>query len=280
MALKLMYITNKPEVALIAEAAGVDWIFIDLETIGKSLRQGHLDTVQSNHNINDIRKIRKILTHAKLLVRINPIHKESKVEIEQVIQAGADIVMLPYFKTVEEVEHFTSLIKRQVKSCILCETPEAVENIDSILEVPGIDYVHIGLNDLHLGYGMTFMFELLANGTVEYLANKIRRKNIPFGFGGIARLGQGTLPAEKVIAEHYRLGSEMAILSRSFCNYEVIEDLREVKNIFQTGINEIRKYEQFLEEQQCDWFFENQHQVKKLIDKITTTKTSPTLHFK
>ena len=280
MALKLMYITNKPEVALIAEAAGVDWIFIDLETIGKSLRQGHLDTVQSNHNINDIRKIRKILTHAKLLVRINPIHKESKVEIEQVIQAGADIVMLPYFKTVEEVEHFTSLIKRQVKSCILCETPEAVENIDSILEVPGIDYVHIGLNDLHLGYGMTFMFELLANGTVEYLANKIRRKNIPFGFGGIARLGQGTLPAEKVIAEHYRLGSEMAILSRSFCHYEVIEDLREVKNIFQTGINEIRKYEQFLEEQQCDWFFENQHQVKKLIDKITTTKTSPTLHFK
>ncbi|HZH72223.1 MAG TPA: aldolase/citrate lyase family protein [Mariniphaga sp.] len=280
MALKLMYITNKPEVALIAEAAGVDWIFIDLETIGKSLRQGHLDTVQSNHNINDIRKIRKILTHAKLLVRINPIHKESKVEIEQVIQAGADIVMLPYFKTVEEVEHFTSLIKRQVKSCILCETPEAVENIDSILEVPGIDYVHIGLNDLHLGYGMTFMFELLANGTVEYLANKIRRKNIPFGFGGIARLGQGTLPAEKVIAEHYRLGSEMAILSRSFCNYEVIEDLREVKNIFQTGINEIRKYEQFLEEQQCDWFFENQHQVKKLIDKITTTKTSSTLHFK
>jgi len=280
MALKLMYITNKPEVALIAEAAGVDWIFIDLETIGKSLRQGHLDTVQSNHNINDIRKIRKILTHAKLLVRINPIHKESKVEIEQVIQAGADIVMLPYFKTVEEVEHFTSLIKRQVKSCILCETPEAVENIDSILEVPGIDYVHIGLNDLHLGYGMTFMFELLANGTVEYLANKIRRKNIPFGFGGIARLGQGTLPAEKVIAEHYRLGSEMAILSRSFCHYEVIEDLREVKNIFQTGINEIRKYEQFLEEQQCDWFFENQHQVKKLIDKITTTKTSSTLHFK
>ena len=280
MALKLMYITNKPEVALIAEAAGVDWIFIDLETIGKSLRQGHLDTVQSNHNINDIRKIRKILTHAKLLVRINPIHKESKVEIEQVIQAGADNVMLPYFKTVEEVEHFTSLIKRQVKSCILCETPEAVENIDSILEVPGIDYVHIGLNDLHLGYGMTFMFELLANGTVEYLANKIRRKNIPFGFGGIARLGQGTLPAEKVIAEHYRLGSEMAILSRSFCHYEVIEDLREVKNIFQTGINEIRKYEQFLEEQQCDWFFENQHQVKKLIDKIITTITSPTLHFK
>ena len=29
--LKLMYITNRPEIALIAEEAGVDRIFIDLE---------------------------------------------------------------------------------------------------------------------------------------------------------------------------------------------------------------------------------------------------------
>ena len=36
------------------------------------------------------------------------------------------------------------------------------------------------------------------------------------GFGGIARLGFGMLPAEHVIAEHYRLGSTAVILSRSF----------------------------------------------------------------
>ena len=40
MPIKLMYITNREEIALIAENAGVDRIFIDLETIGKQERQG------------------------------------------------------------------------------------------------------------------------------------------------------------------------------------------------------------------------------------------------
>ena len=38
MALKLMYITNRPDVALIAEKYGVDRIWIDLETLGKEER--------------------------------------------------------------------------------------------------------------------------------------------------------------------------------------------------------------------------------------------------
>ena len=38
MALRLMYITNEPEIAQIAEAAGVERIFIDMEYIGKDLR--------------------------------------------------------------------------------------------------------------------------------------------------------------------------------------------------------------------------------------------------
>ena len=43
MALKLMYITNNPDVARIAEEAGVDRIFVDMEYIGKSDRQGGMD---------------------------------------------------------------------------------------------------------------------------------------------------------------------------------------------------------------------------------------------
>ena len=37
--LKFMYITNDPKIAALAESAGVDRIFIDLETVGKQLRQ-------------------------------------------------------------------------------------------------------------------------------------------------------------------------------------------------------------------------------------------------
>ena len=39
MPLKLMYITNRPDVALIAEKNGVDRIFVDMEYIGKKLHE-------------------------------------------------------------------------------------------------------------------------------------------------------------------------------------------------------------------------------------------------
>lgn len=38
-----MYITNRPEIAAIADSNGVDRIFLDLELIGKEERQGHLE---------------------------------------------------------------------------------------------------------------------------------------------------------------------------------------------------------------------------------------------
>ena len=77
MTLKLMYITNDPEVAKIAESAGVDRIFVDMEHIGKSDRQGGMDTVQSHHSVADVRAVRAAVKQAQVLVRINPIHEAS-----------------------------------------------------------------------------------------------------------------------------------------------------------------------------------------------------------
>lgn len=257
MALKLMYITNNPDIAKIAEKSGVDWIFVDLEIIGKEERQGHLDTVISRHSINDVKKVKQVLTSSELLVRINPIHDNSRKEIDKVIDGGADIIMLPFFKNKEEVETFVKYVDGRCKTCLLLETPEAVENIDFILKVKGIDYIHIGLNDLHLGYGMKFMFEPLANGTIDMICNKIKAKGIPYGFGGIARLGQGKLPAENIITEHYRLGSSMVILSRSFCNLAITKNLDDIKKTFLTGIREIRDFEDELVNKSEDYFLMN-----------------------
>lgn len=268
MALKLMYITNKQDVAQIAEKNGVDWIFIDLEVNGKEERQGHLDTVISRHSIEDVGKIRKVLTKAKLLVRVNPIYEGSKEEVNKVIDDGADIAMLPYFKSKDEVEKFVKYVDGRCKVCLLLETPEAAENIDSILSVNGIDYVHIGLNDLHLGYNMKFMFELLTNGTVEMLCNKIREKGITYGFGGIAQIGEGTLRAEKIITEHYRLSSSLVILSRSFCDVNKISDVKEVDKLFAKGIKDIRNFEDMLIDKSKDFYKANQQEVKQVVSKI------------
>ena len=88
-----------------------------------------------------------------------------------------------------------------------------------------------------------FMFELLANGTVEKLGDKIKAKGIPFGFGGIATLDGGALPGSMVLKEHVRLGSSMVIVSRSFCNTDIVTDLNEVKRVFNTGISGLRALE-------------------------------------
>jgi len=214
--MKLLYISNDISEIEKIDKILIDFIFIDLEINGKKERQGHLDTFISNHSIEDVKKVKNILKHSKLVVRVNPIGEESKEEIDKVIEYGADVVMLPMFKTKEEVEKFVSFVNKRAKVCLLLETSEAFFRIDEILSVKGIDYIHIGLNDLHLSLGLDFMFECIAGDFMEHLVNKIAKKGIEFGIGGIARIGEGELPAEVILKEHVRLGSKMAILSRAF----------------------------------------------------------------
>lgn len=269
-----MYITNKPWVAKIAEEAGVDWIFIDMEWIGKDCRQGGLDTVQNHHTFDDVRNIKNAVSKAKVLVRVNPIHEgvarypDSKEEIEQAIEAGADILMLPFFKTVKDVEQFIGYVSGKAKTCLLVETPEAAELLERIVEVPGIDMIHFGLNDMHLALGMKFMFQLLADGSVDKWSKIVNTKGIPFGFGGLASLNGGAIPGSMILKEHYRLSSSMVIVSRAFCNINLITDPDVVKRTFDEGIADIRELEVEASKASKEYFSENQEAVKKAVEKI------------
>jgi len=272
MPLKFLYITNQAEVARIAEACGVEYVVVDLEILGKEERQRNRSSVISRHTLEDAQRIRVALTRAKLLVRVNPIHDRSREEVDQVIAAGADIVMLPYFKTPGEVEAFLAYVGGRAATCLLWETVEAVEHMEAILALPGIDMIHIGLNDLHIGRGMKFMFELLSDGTVEMLCRRFRAAGIPYGFGGIARIGQGDLPAEHIIAEHVRLGSGMVILSRSFLTLRPGDAMEECMAQFREGVEAIRAYEKILETKEAAFFEKNrktvQGKVAAIADKI------------
>lgn len=268
MPLKLMYITNDLRVALIAEKYGVDRIWIDLETIGKEERQYGRDTVISHHTVEDISRIKPHLTTSELLVRVNHWHEGSRKEIDDVIDAGADIVMLPYWKTPDEVKKFLSAVDGRAKTMLLLETKEADACLDQVLRLPGIDEIHIGLNDLHLSYGLDFMFELLTNGTVERLCRRIAVKGIPYGFGGIARIGHGMIPAEKIILEHYRLGSTRAILSRSFCDTSKITDVDEINRIFFVHMKELRDYEKFAQRASVEFLLKNQSELSIGVESV------------
>lgn len=268
MALKLMYITNNPDVALIAEKHGVSRIWIDLEVLGKEKRQFGLDTVKSQHSPKDVKSISDVVTVSEVMVRVNPWNPNSKSEIDTVIANGADIVMLPMWKKVAEVDEFIKTVGGRAKTSLLLETNEAECCLDKVLELSGIDEIHIGLNDLHLSKGMKFMFQLLSDGTVENICNKIKKAGIPYGFGGIARIGEGMLPAEKIIAEHYRLKSTRAILSRSFCNCEQIQKLQEIDRIFSENMKKLHDYEESLKEKNQEFYMANRIEVEKIIKDI------------
>ncbi|MBQ9229370.1 MAG: aldolase [Eubacterium sp.] len=257
--LKLFYITKDPAVAVIAQNAGVDRIFADMEYIGKEKRQPLMDTVKNHHTVEDVRRLRSVIDKAELLVRVNPIHEGSSQEIEAVLDAGADVIMLPMWRSVEEVAAFLRFVNGRAKTLLLLETEEARCCLDSVLALNGIDEIHIGLNDLHLSQGKKNMFELLVDGVVDEIAAKIKERSIPFGIGGVGAVGKKlAIPAENVLAEHYRLGSSMAILARAFCNTELLQDYDEIKRVFEKGLRDIRAYESMLAEQDTV-FFERMH---------------------
>ena len=78
-----------------------------------------MDTVISHNSIDDVKKLSAVLDRTELLVRVNSFYDGSREEINRVIDDGADIVMLPYFKTAEEVKGFTDCVgkSKDMPSC-------------------------------------------------------------------------------------------------------------------------------------------------------------------
>ena len=260
-----MILDNDIENIKIYDEAGVDRIFIDLEINDKQNRQGHLDTVISSHHLDDIKKIKPVLTNAELLVRVNPIYGNSSTEISKSIDNGADVIMLPMFKTVDEVRLFIDYVNKKAKTCLLLETSEALARLDDILELEGIDEIHIGLNDLHLAMGLDFMFELMGDGIIEYIARKIKAKNIPFGIGGVARMDEGMLMGNIIIKEHVRLGSSMVILSRTFKR-----DLDIDKSVFKKELVKLQNEEEEAKKLSSKALEQNKLLLKKLAKDIAS----------
>lgn len=216
MSFKLLYITNEPNVVKNIIEVGDIRLFVDAEHLGKTQRQKHVNAHASDHDIKDTARVKAAAKDKEVMTRINPVHEQTISEVDLAIENKAGMVMLPMFTTVKEVEIFINAVKSRAKTCLLFETAASLARMDSILSVDGIDEVYIGLNDMSISMGLSFLFEVLSGGLIDYMAEKINRRGIPWGFGGLARLGQGIIPAEMILAEHVRLGSSRVILSQAF----------------------------------------------------------------
>ncbi|HEV2296310.1 MAG TPA: aldolase/citrate lyase family protein [Tepidisphaeraceae bacterium] len=212
--------TNDPALAARADAAGVDRIGLDLETLGKHERQKGLATWISPHREDQLPALRKVITRNKLFCRTNPINPQSKSEIERLLGYGVQVLMLPMFRTPQEVEKFVRYIDGRAEVVLLLENREAANRVEEIVRVPGIDNVHIGLNDLTLSLKMGNRFAVMATPLMDRIADAVRGAGIRFGVGGVGRVVDGDdtlpIPSDLIYAQYPRLGATAALISRAF----------------------------------------------------------------
>jgi hypothetical protein len=210
--------TNDAQLAQSADAAGIDRIGLDLEKIGKNERQEGLKSWISDHEESHLPAVRDILRSADLFCRTNPVHKDSKAEIDSLIRHGVQVLMLPMFTTVKEAATFIEMVDRRAKVSLLVENVTAAMRIHEIVKLQGIDEIHIGLNDFHLSARLNSHFEVLTSDFLDCLSAIIRNSGIPFGFGGVGRLSDDSLPvpSDLVYAQYPRLEATRALISRVF----------------------------------------------------------------
>jgi len=245
--LHLLMIVDDPEIALFASEHGVDRLFVDLEYMGKDVRQKGMNTWKSQQTLEDVSKIRAAAPKAHLLVRINPLHDASKSEIDEVVARGADSIMLPMFHDVETVARIHEYVDGRAELVPLAETKAGLDAIPEIIETVPLERLHIGLNDLHLDMKYRFMFQPIAEGILETACQAMRKKGVALGLGGVARAKEGIVSPEYLLGEHVRLGSDAAILSRSFHRGAETLEALQLEMDFAAEVQKLREtYDRFL----------------------------------
>ncbi len=248
----LTLFTNNPELAKAANAAGIDRIGLDLEKMGKAHRQDAGKAWISDHQYEEITAVKAQLTRAELFARTNPVHSGLKQEIDLLVEQGVDVLMLPMFRSVKEASTFIELVDGRAQVSLLVETATAAMRLRDIIQLPGIDEIHFGLNDLYLDMKLSNHFEVLTSGLLDLLAQIMSETTIPFGFAGIGRINDARLPipSDLIYAQYPRLGATRALVSRVFYSPDFHSlDLTSEVRAARTALN--RWHEAGREEQQA-----------------------------
>ncbi|MEW5981239.1 MAG: aldolase/citrate lyase family protein [Acidobacteriota bacterium] len=210
--------TNDPALAARADRAGVDRIGLDLERIGKAQRQPGRKSWVSDHRLEQLHSVGEAVKHGRLFVRTNPMHEGLPEEVSRCLTMGARVLMLPMFTTVAEAARFVELVDGRAEVSLLVETPAAGIRIRELVKLEGVSEIHVGLNDMSLGLGLASHFEVLVSDFLTNIARVVVDAGLPFGFGGVGRLGDSSLPIppDLVYAQYPRLRATRALISRVF----------------------------------------------------------------
>lgn len=214
----LTLMTDDIDEAMRGQAAGVDRIGPDLETLGKSDRQNNIGTRVSVHEQSIVSALNGKMGSSLIFCRIDPLNPASGDQIDELIGMGAQSLMLPYFHTVHEVEAFVRMVDGRANTTILCETAAAVFRMGEMVRVAGVDEIHIGLTDLMLSTKVGSRYELLLSDTLEAICAVVSDAGKPLHLAGVARVDDDTLSvsSDMTLARYAELGVRGSLITRAF----------------------------------------------------------------
>jgi 4-hydroxy-2-oxoheptanedioate aldolase len=194
---------GSPVVARMLAAQGAyQWLLVDLE-----------------HTATDLATASQMMSFIADVSagRVTPLARvpaNTVFHIKQVLDAGAQGVMIPMVNTAEEARdavrfsryppqgergvggfapfigfgtsrgEYTREANDNILVTVQIETQQAIANIDAIAAVPGLDVVFVGPNDLHISYGLTPRYwsdEPAFRGAIDRVLAACQAHNVPAG---------------------------------------------------------------------------------------------------
>ncbi len=191
---------------------GIETIVVDWETKGKRTRQRGFNTQINYNTVEDLQNARDACD-ANILCRINAVGPSTPKEIHNACEHGADEILIPMVRTVEEVQRVLEWVNGQIGVGILIETNAAIEIAAELTQLP-LSRIYVGLNDLAIENRSRNIFTPLIDGTIERVRALI---DVPFGVAGLTLPEKGyPIPCRLLIAELMRLDCQFSFLRRSF----------------------------------------------------------------
>lgn len=192
-----------PDLIQPAVAAGIDALVVEWEKIDRQIERSDTENLQRVRNC----------TEAWVICRLSPYDSKTAQEIKTAIACGANEILLPKVRTIEEVENVLEWVNDRVRVGIVVETVGAIELTSKLAQLP-LSRVHIGLNDLAEELQNPNRYTAIVDGTLERIFKDF---NVPCGFGGLTLPDKGfPIPCRLLMGEMLRLQCSFSLLRRSF----------------------------------------------------------------
>jgi len=203
-----------PEIIEIFRDAGLDWFFIDLEHSAMGIKEAQMLMQVAGKNF-------------PCLVRVP---SKEEAWIKKALDIGASGIILPQVKTAKQAKRAVSMCKyptkgersvgiarahdygnnfkeyvananQEIAVVIQIEHINAVENIEKILQVPGIDCVFVGPYDLSASMGKTGQTtDMEVQKAISQITEATKRADISLGI-----FGANTKATQPYIKQGYSL---------------------------------------------------------------------------